>query len=111
MFFHVICPPHIQPAKEIAMSVILQIPTALRAFTERKAEVALEARTAGEAVEALAEIYPDIRPHLFDEAGQLRSFINLYVDGKNVRGRGGLDAALADGETLTLVPAIAGGAR
>jgi molybdopterin converting factor small subunit len=101
----------LNPQRKIAMSVILQIPTALRAFTERKAEIALAGQTVGEAVNALAELYPDIRPHLFDEAGRLRSFVNLYVGGKNVRNAGGLDAALADGETVTLVPAIAGGAR
>ncbi|MDR2613726.1 MAG: MoaD/ThiS family protein [Candidatus Accumulibacter sp.] len=41
----------------------------------------------------------------------MRSFVNLYVGGKNIRNAGGLDAPLADGDTLTLVPAIAGGAR
>lgn len=91
------------------MSVILQIPTALRAFTDRKAEVTLEGKTVGEIIDALADRYPDIRPHIFDEAGKPRSFINFYVGGKNIRGLGGLEAAVADGETLTLVPAIAGG--
>jgi molybdopterin converting factor small subunit len=91
------------------MSIILQIPTALRAFTERKAEVPVEGQTAGEAIAALANLYPDIRAHLFDEAGTLRAFINVYVGGKNVRNAGGLDAAIPEGETLTLVPAIAGG--
>jgi molybdopterin converting factor small subunit len=91
------------------MSITLQIPTALRAFTDRKAEVTLEGKTVGEIVHALADHYPDIRPHLFDETGKPRSFINFYVGGKNIRGLGGLEAEIADGETLTLVPAIAGG--
>ncbi|GHU29837.1 MoaD family protein [Betaproteobacteria bacterium] len=92
------------------MSVTIQIPSALRAFTERKSEIAVEAKTVGEAITALTNLYPDIRPHLFEEEGKLRSFINVYVAGKNVRNAGGVEAAIPDGETLTLVPAIAGGA-
>lgn len=91
------------------MPITIQIPSALRAFTERKAEIALEGKTVGEAIAALAERYPDIRPHLFEEEGKLRSFINVYVGGKNIRNAGGVEATIADGETLTLVPAIAGG--
>jgi molybdopterin converting factor small subunit len=92
------------------MSVTIQVPSALRAFTERKSEIVVEGKTVGEAIAALTERYPDIRPHLFDEVGKLRSFIYVYVAGKTVRNAGGVEAAIPDGETLTLVPAIAGGA-
>jgi MoaD family protein len=93
------------------MPVTIQVPSALRAFTDRKSEIAVEGKTVGEAIAALTELYPDIRPHLFEEEGKLRSFINVYVAGKNIRNAGGVEAVIPDGETLTLVPAIAGGSR
>jgi molybdopterin converting factor small subunit len=91
------------------MAVTILIPTALRAFTDRKAEVEVEGRTAGEAVAAFAEAYPDIRRHLYDDGGALRSFINIYVGEKNVKDASGLETPVPDGETLMIVPAIAGG--
>jgi molybdopterin converting factor small subunit len=91
------------------MAVTLLIPTALRAFTDRRAEVAVEGRTAGEAIAAFAEAYPDIRTHLYDADGALRTFINIYVGETNVKEAEGLDTPVADGDTILLVPAIAGG--
>jgi adenylyltransferase/sulfurtransferase len=85
------------------------IPYALRSFTERNAEVEVSGKTAGEAVNALASIYPDIKAHLFTDNGQLRDFINLFVDGKNVNSLQGLDTPVADNGEVMIVPAIAGG--
>jgi adenylyltransferase/sulfurtransferase len=90
------------------MAVIIQIPTALRGFTERKPEVEVEGRTAGEAINALAERYPDLRQHLY-QGKDLRSFINVFVGETNIKKLGGLETKVSDGETLMLVPAIAGG--
>ena len=85
------------------------IPYALRAFTDRNAEVDVEGGTAGEAIHALAGAYPAIKPHLFDDDGKLRDFINVFVGGENVSKRQGLDTPVpADGE-LMIIPAIAGG--
>ncbi|MDR3357914.1 MAG: MoaD/ThiS family protein [Desulfovibrio sp.] len=91
------------------MAVTILIPTALRAFTDRKAEVEIEGRTAGEAIAAFAGFYPDIRRHLYDDDGSLRSFINIYVGEKNVKDASGLETPVQDGETVMIVPAIAGG--
>lgn len=91
------------------MAVTILIPTALRAFTDRRTEVQVAAGTAGEALEAFAAACPDIRQHLYDESGGLRSFINLYVGEKNVKDASGLDTPVPEGETLLIVPAIAGG--
>lgn len=91
------------------MAVTILIPTALRAFTDRKAEVEVEGRTAGEAIAAFAGIYPDIRRHLYDDGGSLRSFVNIYVGEKNVKDASGLETPVPDGETVMIVPAIAGG--
>jgi adenylyltransferase/sulfurtransferase len=90
------------------MAVTLYIPTALRAFTERKSEISLEGSTVGEAIGALAELYPDIRQHLFQGA-ELRSFINVFVDDTNIKELQGLATPLREGATVMLVPAIAGG--
>jgi molybdopterin converting factor small subunit len=91
------------------MAVTILIPTALRSFTDRKAEVEVEGRTVGEALEAFAGVYPDIRRHLYDESGTLRSFINIYLGEKNVKDVSGLATPVRDGETVLIVPAIAGG--
>ena len=85
------------------------IPYALRSFTERNSEVEVGGKTAGEAVDALANAYPDIKTHLFAEGGQLRDFINLFVDGKNINSLQGLDTPVADNGEVMIVPAIAGG--
>ncbi|MDR3271668.1 MAG: MoaD/ThiS family protein [Peptococcaceae bacterium] len=90
--------------------ITLLIPTALRAFTDRTSEVEVEGATVGAALEALAVQYPDIRQHLYDESGELRSFINIFVGESNIKHTGGLDTSLAPGASVMLVPAIAGGA-
>ncbi|MDR0855997.1 MAG: MoaD/ThiS family protein [Clostridiales bacterium] len=92
------------------MPVTIQIPTALRGFTDRKNAVPATGATVAEALADFTKSYPDIRAHLYDENGALRSFINVYVNGANVKKSGGLDTPLAAGDTVMLVPAIAGGA-
>jgi molybdopterin converting factor small subunit len=91
------------------MSVTIQVPTALRSFTEGKREVQVEGATVKAALADLAAKYPDIRQHLFDDAGEVRSFVNIFLGEDNVKSLSGLDTALADGAALMLVPAIAGG--
>jgi adenylyltransferase/sulfurtransferase len=96
------------------MAVTILVPTALRSFTERKSEVSVEGATVGEAVKALAELYPDLKQHLYQgdsnsEPKELRSFINVFVGETNIKKLRGLDTAVAAGETIMLVPAIAGG--
>ncbi|MDR1637865.1 MAG: MoaD/ThiS family protein [Treponema sp.] len=90
------------------MAVTVQIPTALRGFTDRKSELELEGGTVGEVIGALADRYPDLRQHLY-QGQDLRSFINVFVGETNIRKLEGLETKLSGGETLMLVPAIAGG--
>jgi len=85
------------------------IPYALRAFTERNAEVEVKGSTAGEAIKALAEAHPALKTHLFAEDGQLRNFINLFVDGTNINSLQGLNTPIKENGEMMLVPAIAGG--
>ncbi|MDR2739141.1 MAG: MoaD/ThiS family protein [Treponema sp.] len=90
------------------MAVTLLIPTALRNFTDRKSEVIVEGATVGEAIRNFADAYPDIKQHLY-QGTELRSFINVFVGENNIKNLQGLDTKVAGGETLMLVPAIAGG--
>jgi adenylyltransferase/sulfurtransferase len=90
------------------MAVNILIPTALRIFTDRNAEISVEGATVGQAVVALAEKYPDIKQHLYKE-GELRSFINIFVGDTNIKNLQGLDTAVAPDAQIMLVPAIAGG--
>jgi adenylyltransferase/sulfurtransferase len=91
------------------MAVSILIPTALRSFTDRKSEVSVEGATVGAAIGAFAEAYPDIRQHLYQGDGELRSFINVFVGETNIKNLEGLNTRVADGTTIMLVPAIAGG--
>ncbi len=85
------------------------IPTALRVFTDQQAKLSVDARTVGEAIQKLVETYPKLRPHLFNEQGQLRSFVNLYLGEEDVRHLQGLETPLAPDAELMIVPSVAGG--
>jgi adenylyltransferase/sulfurtransferase len=95
------------------MAVTILVPTALRAFTDRKSEVEAEGATVGEAIRAFAEACPDIKQHLYqnadEEKPELRSFINVFLGETNIKNLNGLDTKVAGGDTIMLVPAIAGG--
>ena len=91
------------------MAVHVQIPTALRGFTGGAADVAVQAKTAGEALQALAGTHPNVRKHLFSDDGRLRSFVNVYVGEEDIRHGKGLDTPVPDGGAVLIVPSIAGG--
>jgi len=91
------------------MSVTILIPTALRAFVDRKSEVEAEGATVGEALASLTAQYPDLKRQIYDNDTALRGFVNVFVDGTNIKKLNGLDTPLAAGATVMIVPAIAGG--
>jgi adenylyltransferase/sulfurtransferase len=91
------------------MTVTIQIPTALRQFTSGHAQIEVEAGTAGEALTGLTSRYTELRRHLYDDQNALRSFVNVYVNDEDVRHQSGSDTKLKDGDTLMIVPSIAGG--
>jgi molybdopterin converting factor small subunit len=93
------------------MAIKISIPTALRNFTDGKSEIEVVGKNVGELVNDFALKYPDIKTHLFDTDGSLRSFINLYIGENNIKDLQGLDTPVSDGMNLLLVPAIAGGCR
>lgn len=91
------------------MSVTINIPTALRQFTAGNAHLEVTAATAGEALERLTALYTELRRHLYDDQNALRSFVNVYLNDEDIRHQSGLATALKDGDTLVIVPSIAGG--
>lgn len=91
------------------MSVTVRVPTTLRTLTGGASEVALEGATVGEVLTALEDAHPGFKSRLLDDQGGLRRFVNLYVADDDVRFREGLDTPVADGETVSIIPAVAGG--
>ena len=91
------------------MSVLVRIPTPLRSATDGTAEVTSEAATVANAIAELEKRFPAIRGRLRDESGAMRRFVNLYVNGEDVRFSSGLETTLKSGDELSIVPAVAGG--
>jgi molybdopterin/thiamine biosynthesis adenylyltransferase/rhodanese-related sulfurtransferase/molybdopterin converting factor small subunit len=92
------------------MSVTIAIPTALRNFADGQSRIELQATTAGEALAQLTSQYAELRRHLYDDKNRLRSFVNVYVNDEDIRHQSGADTPLKHGDTLMIVPSIAGGA-
>ncbi len=91
------------------MAVTVLIPTTLRAYTDRKSEIDFEGATVGEVLKNLVTAYPDSKKSLFDEDGKPRSFVNVFLGETNIKSLKGLDSETRDGDTIMLIPAIAGG--
>ena len=91
------------------MSVHVRIPTPLRRFTSGAEEVAAGGTTVGHVVNDLERQFPGIKERLCDEDGRVRRFVNLYVNGDDIRFLSNLETAVKDGDELSIVPAIAGG--
>ncbi|MDQ3812547.1 MAG: MoaD/ThiS family protein [Armatimonadota bacterium] len=91
------------------MSVLVRIPTPLQKLVGDKAEVQVEGNTLREVVNQLAEQNADIKTRLLDDSGELRRFVNVYVNEEDVRFLQKLDTPLKDGDEVSIVPAIAGG--
>jgi adenylyltransferase/sulfurtransferase len=87
----------------------IRIPTPLRAYTEGKSEIELEADSVGSALQALAMRFPDVKPHLFDKQGAVRSYVNLFVNNEDIRNLQGQDTPTTDSDRLMIIPSIAGG--
>lgn len=91
------------------MAVTVLIPSALQAYADNRGEVQVQASNVGEALRALTEAYPNLRRHLYNEQGKLRSFVNVYLGEEDTRYLQGLETPVKDGDTLMIVPSIAGG--
>ena len=93
------------------MSVSVKIPTPLRTLTDGQAEVSVEAATVEEALHKLHAEFGGFGEKVLDKDGQLRRFINVYVNEDNIKDRDDLATAIQPGDTISILPSIAGGFR
>ncbi|MFN3813901.1 MAG: MoaD/ThiS family protein [Aquificaceae bacterium] len=91
------------------MAVTVRIPTPLRRIANGQGEVQVEAKNVREAIEKLDSMFPGFKERLLDEKGELRRFVNLYLNDEDIRFLKGIDNELKDGDVISIVPAIAGG--
>ena len=91
------------------MSVNVRVPAQLRTLTGGAGEVPVEGTTVGECLKALDAAHPGFAERLFDEEGRLRRFVNVFLAEEDVRFLDGLSTPVADGQTVSIVPAVAGG--
>ncbi len=91
------------------MSVTIRIPTQLRELSGGAAEVAAEGATVVDVLEDLEAAYPGFAERLFDDQGELRRFVNVFVADEDIRFLDGVNTDVAPGATLSIVPAVAGG--
>ena len=87
----------------------VRIPTPLRPLTKGQGEVETKADSVMEMIEVLNSTHPGIKDRLCDETGELRRFVNIYVNEEDIRFLKGKDTSLKDGDEVSIVPAIAGG--
>ncbi len=91
------------------MAVKVVIPTPLRTHAGGKAAAEVPAQTVAEALRQLTSEFSDLRRHLFTEQGRLRSFVNVYVNGEDIRYLAQENTPTKDGDTINIIPSIAGG--
>ena len=92
------------------MSIKIAIPAPLRQFAAGQSQIEVEARTAGEALDLLTTTHSALRRHLYNDQNALRNFVNVYLNDEDIRHASGPDTPVKDGDTLMIVPSIAGGA-
>lgn len=91
------------------MAVDVKIPTVLRAQTDGRASVTAEGTTVGEVFERLINQFPGVKGNLVGDDGGLHKFVNVYVNDDDIRFLDKLDTSVADGDTISILPAVAGG--
>jgi adenylyltransferase/sulfurtransferase len=91
------------------MPITVLIPTALRQYAGGSSELSVEARTAGEALERVTDDHTELRRHLYNDQNNLRNFVNVYVNDEDIRHVDGTATPVKDGDTVMIVPSIAGG--
>jgi len=87
----------------------IRIPTPLRSYTAGQSEINVEGQNVGQAMDSLVKLHPSLRPHLYNTTGQLRPFVNLFLNEDNIKDLQGLETPLQEGDRLMLIPSIAGG--
>jgi molybdopterin synthase sulfur carrier subunit len=88
----------------------VRVPTPLRPMIGGKSEVEVEGQTVAQLIENLGAAHPGLKERLYDENGEVRRFINIYVNEEDIRFLTGKETPLKDGDEVSIIPAIAGGA-
>jgi adenylyltransferase/sulfurtransferase len=91
------------------MAVKMMIPTALRPYAGKQSSVEFEAGTVGEALTRLSTQFEELRKHLYTDEGKIRSFVNVYLNDEDIRYLDREHTPIKDGDTISIVPSIAGG--
>lgn len=91
------------------MAITVHIPSPLRKLADNQTEVEVDAATVGELVDNLESAYAGIKEKLVDENGEIRRYVNIYVNDEDIRFLDGSETPLKSGDSLSIVPAIAGG--
>lgn len=91
------------------MAVTVRVPTTLRPLSGGASEVKVDGATLGEVLANLDATHPGFKDRLFDDDGSLRRYVNIFVADDDVRYLEGLDTKVPDGETVSIIPAVAGG--
>ena len=91
------------------MPIKVRVPTALQKITKNEGEVEVQGSNVDEIFEDMSVRFPGLKERLYDEAGEIRRFINIYVNDEDIRFLKGAKTALKDGDEVSIIPAIAGG--
>lgn len=91
------------------MAITVRIPTPLRGLTQNKEVVDVQGANVGDVIEYLQSNYPGLKERICDDQGELRRFVNLYLNDEDIRFKEGKATPVRDGDELSIIPAIAGG--
>ncbi|MBI1884072.1 MAG: MoaD/ThiS family protein [Chlamydiae bacterium] len=93
------------------MSVIVRVPTPLRKLTNGQGEIPVNAKNIAELIENLEKNYPGMKARLCDDSGNVRKFINIFINEEDIRFKQNMQTTVKEGDDVSIVPAIAGGKR
>ena len=91
------------------MSATVRIPTPLRKVTNGADKASVDGNSISEVIDSLENIFPGIKKRICEESGDLRSFVNVFVNGEDIRFSDGINTSISSGDEISLVPAVAGG--
>ena len=91
------------------MGVLIEIPSALKQYVNNQDEVEVVGSSVEEALDSLCTKFIELKPNLYDENGIVRNFINVYLNDDDIRYADGMNSAVKDGDSIQIVPSVAGG--
>ena len=91
------------------MSATVRIPTPLRKVTNGADKASVDGNSIAEVIDSLENTFPGIKKRICQESGELRSFVNVFVNGEDIRFSDGINTSISSGDEISLVPAVAGG--